>query len=199
MARLIKKAANIPGKRFIQAYWFELDKICHKEGCKSKEASDHFWEIDQVIADLAKYLAKVNTCLVVTADHGLVDIPEKNRVVLNRDFPQIYDCLSLPLCGDTRAPYCYVKNGRVSEFKKLVTESLPFCKLRKSTDFINKGVFGIGKPNPKLYDRVGDYILVCDETHLIRDYLMGEEPAKMEGFHGGVSEYEMFVPLIIIG
>jgi hypothetical protein len=81
----------------------------------------------------------------------------------------------------------------------LVIELLPFCKLRKSLDFINKGVFGIGKPNPKLYDRVGDYILVCDQNHLIRDYLMGEEPSQMEGFHGGMSEYEMFVPLIVIG
>ena len=198
MVRRIKKAAGLPGRRYIYSYWLELDKICHKRGCKSDAARAHFWEIDRAIAGLAKYLAGRNCCLIITADHGLVDVSEKNRVVLNRDFPKIYDCLSLPLCGDTRAPYCYLKPGRVGEFKKLVKENLLFCDLRKSSDFIKRGIFGLGKPNPKLFDRVGDYILVCDENHLIRDYLMGEEPAQMEGFHGGMSQDEIYVPLIIV-
>jgi len=200
MVRQIKKAAGIPGRRFIYSYWLELDKICHKHGCKSKEARGHFWEIDHIIEGLAKHLAKMDCCLVITADHGLVDVPEKNRVVLNRDFPDIYNCLSLPLCGDTRAPYCYVRANRVAEFKKLVKDKLGYCcELRKSADFIKRGVFGLGQANPKLYDRAGDYILICKEGYLIRDYLMGEEPAKLEGFHGGMSQDEMFVPLIIVG
>ncbi len=197
MVRRIKKTACLPGRRYIYAYWLELDKICHKNGCAAVEAAAHFWEIDAAVAGLAKSLAKNGTCLVVTADHGLIDIPQNGRVVLNRDFPEIYDCLALPLSGDTRAPYCYVKPGRTAEFKKLVRKFFPFCKLQKSNNFIKRGVFGIGNPNPKIFDRVGNYILVCDAKHLVRDYIMGEKPVPMEGFHGGMTADEMFVPLII--
>jgi hypothetical protein len=198
MVRRIKKAAGLPGRRYIFSYWLELDKICHKLGCKSAAVRDHFWAVDAAVAGLAEYLAAAGTCLVVTADHGLIDIPATGRVILNRDFPEIYDCLSLPLCGDTRAPYCYIKNGRTAEFKKLVREKLGFCRLRKSSDFIKNGMFGLGKPNPRIFERVGDYILVCDNGHLVRDYVMGEIPTQMEGFHGGMSADEMFVPLIIV-
>ena len=197
MVRHIKKAANVPGRRYIYAYWLELDKICHKHGCASAKAAAHFWEIDAAVAGLAKSLAKTGTSLVVTADHGLIDIPQNGRIVLNRDFPEIYDCLSLPLSGDTRAPYCFLKSGRTAEFKKLVKQKMPFCKLQKSAEFIKRGAFGIGDTNPKIFDRVGDYILVCDNGHLVRDYVMGETPVPMEGFHGGMSAAEMFVPLVV--
>jgi len=34
MVRRIKKAADLPGCRYIYVYWLELDKICHKKGCQ---------------------------------------------------------------------------------------------------------------------------------------------------------------------
>lgn len=198
MADQIKKAVDIPGKRFIFSYWLELDSICHDKGCESREAADHFRKIDRAVSDLADYFAARDCCLIVTADHGLTDIPEKNRIILNQDFPEIYDCLVLPLCGDTRAPYCYVRPDSVVKFKKLVRRNLGFCcDLHKSIDFVKKGAFGLGRANPKLYERIGDYILVCKEGYLIRDYLAGEKISRMKGFHGGMSKDEMYVPLIV--
>ena len=54
------------------------------------------------------------------------------------------------------------------------------------------------KPNPKLKDRIGDYVLIMKEGHIIKDSLMGRKESYHIGNHGGVSKEEMFVPLIVV-
>jgi len=197
MVRHVQKSASLPGRRFIFAYWIKFDKISHKKGCASPEAVAHFFEIDKAINKLANFLKNKKTCLIVAADHGFVDVPRQNRIVLN-DYREIYDCLVLPLSGDTRAANCYVRLGKEAEFKKLAKEQLGFCcDLCKGTDFIKRGVFGQGVPNSRLFERVGDYILVCKDGYLIRDLLLNEKMPDLIGYHGGMSEQEMFVPLIV--
>jgi hypothetical protein len=55
----------------------------------------------------------------------------------------------------------------------------------------------LGVPNKKLFDRVGDYILVMKENYILKDVLLGEHENKNIGHHGGVSKEEMYVPLIV--
>mgnify|MGYP001582468021 CR=1 FL=1 len=59
-------------------------------------------------------------------------------------------------------------------------------------------LLGKGKPNKNIFDRVGDYILLMKEDHAIKDNLMTEKGNRHKSMHGGLSEDEMFVPLIII-
>ena len=198
MVNQVKKAVLTIDNRFVYSYWIDLDKMCHKYGSASAEAKNHFIEIDRAIEDLAGFLKKQNAVLLVTADHGLCDVPDKNRIIL-QDYPDVYDCLVLPLCGDSRASSCYVRPERVKEFKRLVEKQLGFCcTLHKGSDFIKKGVFGLGVANPRLHERVGDYILAAKEGYTIRDLLFSEAKSKMKGHHGGLSQEEMYVPLIII-
>jgi hypothetical protein len=194
----IEKALIKPEIRFVYSYWIELDYICHKYGCASKEAKNHLFSVDNAIKNLAGLLKKEKASLVIVADHGLCDIPKNNRIVL-QDYCDIYDCLILPLCGDSRAPFCYVKMGRGKEFENLVKKKLGFCcVLRKSSDLLKNGVFGSGKPNVRLADRIGDYVLLAKEGYTIRDLLMKEAKPVLKAHHGGLSKEEMYVPLIVI-
>ncbi len=193
----IKKAVSRSDNRFVYSYWIDLDKTCHKYGCASNQAKNHLIEIDRAIEDLAGFLKKREAILVVTADHGLCDVLDKNRIIL-QDYPDIYDCLALPLCGDSRASFCYVRPERDREFRRLVKKKLDFCcTLHKGSDFIKKGVFGLGVANPRLYERVGDYILVAKDGYTIRDFLFREAKPERKGHHGGLSEEEIYVPLIV--
>ena len=63
---------------------------------------------------------------------------------------------------------------------------------------IRKNFFGLQEPNEKLFDRVGDYILIMKEKHVIKDFIMGETAHILKANHGGVSGEEMYVPLIDI-
>jgi len=64
--------------------------------------------------------------------------------------------------------------------------------------FDKKELFGLFNPNKKLFNRVGDYVLIMKENYVIMDSLLGEKRGFHIGNHGGVSKQEMHVPLIII-
>ena len=72
------------------------------------------------------------------------------------------------------------------------------CELHKSKELIKQNYFGLFKPNEKLFERVGHYTLIMKENYVIIDSLTGEDRSWLKGIHGGLSEDEMYVPLIII-
>ncbi len=63
-------------------------------------------------------------------------------------------------------------------------------------ELVKQEFFGLFTPHPRLFDRVGDYLLIAKENYMLREDLLGEERETLIGHHGGVSEQEMFVPLI---
>jgi len=64
-------------------------------------------------------------------------------------------------------------------------------------DLIKKGYFGLFKPNKKLLDRAGNYILLMKDNYSIQDVIIGDDRRQNKACHGGVSKEEMFVPLIV--
>jgi predicted AlkP superfamily pyrophosphatase or phosphodiesterase len=198
--RQIEKALQIDNNRkFIFAYWAILDSICHRQGTDSVQAREHFNELDKKLVSLARYLHGRNARLIVTADHGLVDTREKGRIIHLKDHPEFADTLALPLTGEPRAAYCYVRPDRVDRFLDYVKKDFEeYCILYKSDDLIKGNFFGMFEPNPKLRDRIGDYTLIMKDNYVIKDLVLGEEPYHFIGHHGGVSSAEMFVPLITV-
>ena len=66
-----------------------------------------------------------------------------------------------------------------------------------ATALIEDGWFGLGEPSPRLRERVGDYVLLMKGRWVIKDRLPGEPAFRQIGVHGGVSEAELHVPLIV--
>ena len=69
--------------------------------------------------------------------------------------------------------------------------------LYRSETLIEQGWFGPGEPHPKLKERVGDFTLVMKDNWTVKDWLPGEQRYKQVGVHGGVTEAEMIVPLMV--
>jgi predicted AlkP superfamily pyrophosphatase or phosphodiesterase len=185
-------------RKFIFAYWDQIDKIAHEKGIKSNESIEELKKIDAEISRLALLLDKYNAALIVTSDHGMVDSSERDTVRL-ADHPLLKDTLILPFTGDPRVAYCYVKSGMEMEFERYVTKNLEeYCDIYKSRDIIEKGFFGLYEPNRKLYQRTGDYTLVMKKNYMIRESLSGEKNKELIGIHGGLTDDEMFTPLIIL-
>ena len=87
----------------------------------------------------------------------------------------------------------------VRQFESYVkSEFNHVCKMYKSDDLIKKNYFGLFKPNEKLKERIGDYVLIMRDDYIMRDYVLGEEQIIPIGNHGGTSREEMFVPLVVI-
>ncbi|RMF55538.1 hypothetical protein D6745_02050 [Candidatus Woesearchaeota archaeon] len=196
--RQIKKAIKSHNRRkYVYAYWPLFDSVCHEYGVNSWKAEKHFYEIDKRIRKLIKGIDGTNTTLIVTADHGLIDTDKKKVITLD-DHPELKECLTLILCGEPRTAYCYVHPSKAKKFESYVKKNLnECCTLYKSEYLLKNNYFGLFKPNPKLVDRIGDYILVMKKNYIIKDSVLGQKKSFHIGNHGGISADEMFVPLIV--
>ncbi len=194
-----KKAVFHTRKRkYIYAYWPMFDYYCHREGPKGRTPLQHFKELNKKVENLIKSLKGTNTSLIITSDHGFVDVPS-NKLLNLDDHPKLKECLVMPFCGDSRVVYCYVKPSRMKQFKNYVNKKLRHaCWLYKSEDLIKKNFFGLFKPHPRLHERIGDYTLIMKENYVFKDQLIHQLPHKMKGNHSGVSKEEMYVPLIFV-
>jgi predicted AlkP superfamily pyrophosphatase or phosphodiesterase len=185
-------------RKFIYAWSGDFDDLCHMHGTRSKKVKRHYKELCHHIEILSKTLRGTDTTIIITADHGQIDIPKKNNIFLN-NYPKIKKCLTLPLSGEARATFCYVRPNKVAEFKRLVKKKLSGkLTLHPSEELLNKGYFGKGTPHPQISERVGDFILLAEKDHCIIDSLHGEKPNVLKGRHGGLSREEMLVPVVVI-
>ncbi|MFW9786932.1 MAG: alkaline phosphatase family protein [Candidatus Thorarchaeota archaeon] len=183
---------------YIYSYWPTLDSISHVLGCESDEAKEHLKDFAERLRLFLETIAGSDTTILVTADHGFSDVA-LDDVIYTRDHPRLMDCLTLPVCGDTRTGFCYVRPSRVSAFERYIDEELDgFCSCHKSEDLINDEWFGLFDPHPLLDDRVGDYTLTFNDGHALLNCFPGLEPPELKGHHGGTSADEMNVPLIVI-
>jgi len=185
-------------RKYLYLYYPLYDTYSHKYGVGSREVHKHFNHIDKCIQKIEPFLRKNSTRLLISADHGFMDT--RKELIINIDeHPLMNDALSLPLCGEPRLAFCYVRKEKSKIFEDYVKTKMRYCcDIYKSSSLVKKGYFGLGAPHPKLSERVGDYTLVMKDDYIIKDYLLGEKRTFKIGNHGGLSRREMLVPLCII-
>ncbi|MFH0953004.1 MAG: alkaline phosphatase family protein [Verrucomicrobiota bacterium] len=198
LEREVAACARKPGRSVAYVYWPEYDTFCHGHGCRHRKTVQHLEQIDRVLARLVKLLEGTDTVLLVTADHGLVDLPRGAGVEL-RDVPGFYDCLAMIPSGDARQVQCFVRPAKVGTFKNLVRRHLgKACVCVPGEYLIGTGAFGPGRQHPSLANRVGDFVLVARGGHAFASNLPGARSAFNAANHGGMSATEMFVPLYVV-
>lgn len=183
--------------KYLYLYWPKLDAIGHEKGIEGTAAAAHLREIELALADFLVAAERTDSLLLVTADHGQIDTVESDRIDL-ADHPGLAECLALPLCGEPRAAFCYVRPDRVGDFEHYCREVLgDKLELWRSREMLERGLFGLGRPHPRLTDRIGDYVLLMRGNQVIRDWLPGEQRYVQIGVHGGLSSTELTVPLCV--
>ena len=181
--------------KYLYLYWPGLDSRGHEAGMASPLVARHLEAIEQALTDFMVACAGTETLVLVTADHGLIDSRPADRIDL-ANHPELAACLSLPLCGEPRAAFCYLRPGHVQYFEDYCRQVLSgHALLRPSQELIRLGLLGLGEPHPRLEERVGDYTLLMTGESVIRDRLPGERALVQIGVHGGLSETELYVPL----
>jgi hypothetical protein len=186
------------GSSLIIAYWPELDSLAHEHGIAGDRPAEHFLELDRGCRDTLTRIAGRGAAVIVSSDHGLIDTDPEHTVSLD-DHPELAAALTLPLCGEPRCAYCYVRSDRREDFEGYIAERLGHaCELKKSGELIDQGYFGTGTPWPRFTERIGEYVLLMKEHYVIRDRLLTEKNYCQKGVHGGLSAEELYVPLIMV-
>jgi arylsulfatase A-like enzyme len=184
-------------RSYVQAYWPQHDSLAHEHGVHSAAVADAFAALDAAFARLVEVARDHDSLVIVTADHGFIDTSAADTIDLD-DHPRLRETLLLPLCGESRAAYAYVRAGREAQFEDYVRERLhDRVQLFRSGDVLRRGWLGLGEAHPALADRLGDYVLIPRGRAILRDWLHGEERHTHIGVHGGLSAAEMIVPLIV--
>ena len=179
---------NIAGKQFVYAYCGEPDSTMHRFGVTSEEARKVIEGLEEGAENLLR--GARDTLLIVTADHGQVDIG--GRIELYRD-EELTSLLDWPPFLEARAAAFKVKEGRKEAFRALFKQKYGAdFTLFETEELIRAQYFGACPANEHA-KLLADYIAV-GKTDKIMALTPLSHPFK--GHHTSLTE-EMQVPLIL--
>lgn len=191
---LIEKICMTDQNTFTFVQWCSPDDTAHRTGCYSAETREKLGEINRMLDKLRQTVT--DTVFIVTADHGMIDIADE--ILIDR-IPEINDCLTLPPFMESRAMSFFVKSDKKTDFERAFTNMLgqDFLLLSRR-DVFDKKILGSGVTHKKTYDFIGDYLACAISDVGLRYRTMNAKPKQMnKANHGGLTEQEMTVPLII--
>lgn len=183
----IRTLCKEPEQKYIYAYWPEPDGTLHDFGSGSKEVYDELDSLEKKVAALAEELE--DTLLVVTADHGHINIED----VYLDDYPQLKECLIRTPSLEPRVLNLFVKEEKKAyfeaEFRRVFGEKFI---LMPTEEMIEKNLMGDGMHHEKFRSMLGDYIAIATDSMTL---FWEKEPLKSA--HASITEDEMMIPFIV--
>jgi len=188
-------ALKAPGRSFVYAYHPDLDMTGHVRGVQS-----HAWRlqlglVDQLAQALAERLPRDST-LVITGDHGMVDVPAEDRIDFDQE-PALQDGVRL-LGGEPRARHVYTRGGAQREVLAAWTERLgDRMWIVEREDAIERGWFG-PTVTADARTRIGDVIAAAHgPVGIVQPSVLSVE-ALLIGHHGSLTAAEQLVPFLAV-
>ena len=180
-------------RKFVYAYWPEYDAISHRYGSQGAQAFRQFETIDAAFGELLARLSGTDSMVVATADHGFIDVAPEDSLELT---PSLCAQLRFPLCGERRVVYCHVHEPKsfIENAQDWLGER---ADVKPSRELADEGWFGPGTAHPRFAERIGDVALLMRGSYTVKDWTPGEPRHLHIGNHGGPSEDEMKIPLIV--
>jgi len=179
------------GEPFVYAYYDGIDKVAHEYGI-GDAYEDELAATDRLVGDIIGILPP-GACLVVTSDHGQVDVGE-NIVALSS---ALLDFTAL-LSGEGRFRWLHARPGleaRVLETARELYSDQAW--VRERDEAVAQGWFG-GPLSSDASTRLGDVVLAPFEPVAFLDPGdVGE--VRLRSRHGSLTSAEMLVPLLAAG
>ena len=185
-------AALKPQPSFVYTYLNTLDSAGHSDGVGSDKWLTALQQVSEFITKV-KQLAPAGTRIWVTSDHGMVNSTE--QVILGQD-NNLLENVTL-IGGEPRARHIYIKEGAASE---TIAQWQEFfgnkAKVLSKETAIKDGLFGPVVTEDS-HDRLGDLIAIANNDLILVDPARVREESSMVGHHGGVTDIEVEIPLLL--
>lgn len=185
------------GRRgLVYFYWDELDKTGHREGWRSDTWLHALEELDSAVKRLVSRLP-ANTRVLLTADHGMVDVAQEHRIDVSSD-PGLMAGVR-HTAGEPRAVQLHLVPGTdpqdvATAWRERFGDAVWVATRR---DLARDGYFG-ADPDPTLLRRAGDvWVLGREDIALYDVSRQGTRPLAMVGQHGSLTDQERFVPALL--
>jgi hypothetical protein len=191
------EAMAAAGPALMYFYVNELDKAGHRYGCQSEQWEHQLEELDATVRRLSASLP-AGTTILLTADHGMLDVPEPQRIDYAAD-PALIEGVR-HTAGEPRMVHLYLDDpADHAARERLLTAWRARFGARvwafSREDAMTAGLFG--SVRPAVGPRIGDVMIAARDALALYD-TRRVRPAAMEvvGQHGSLTKAEREVPLL---
>ena len=209
LSRLLDRSRD---PTFTCLYYGDIDTILHDYGPGSPQVAA---QIDAFLQMAWRWLqqelaaGRQDTLLLLTADHGQVNVYPETTVYLNhlpafgRLEPWLrtnrHGQLLVPPGGSSRDVFLYVHEAAVDDAQALLQSALAgIAEVYRVSDLIDAGFFGPLPVSDAFLARVGNLVILPYEGEAVWWYEKDRFEQKFYGQHGGLTPHEMEIPLLVL-
>jgi hypothetical protein len=184
-----------PETALVYGYHPDLDRAGHGYGLDSPQWRAAAVAVDRLLTRLVDGLP-ADTALLVTADHGQVDVPEDRRIDADTDH-RLRAGIRV-VAGEPRVRYLHTVPGARDDVLAAWRSVLGDAAWVVGRDeAVAAGWFG---PVPAAHlQRVGDIVVACHDRYAV--FATSTEPlvvSQLVAYHGSFTAAEMLIPLFIV-
>lgn len=177
----------------VYVYDGDLDFTGHKAGCRSAAWRHQLAMVDR-FAEEVDHALPAGTVLLVTADHGMVDVEPDARVDVD-DQPALRDGVVL-VGGEARFRHVYAEPGAAADVLAGWRSVLGGrADVLTREEAVTSGWFGAVER--RVLDRIGDVVASVGGDCAVEMRSVFPVEAKLIGLHGALTADEMLVPLLV--
>jgi hypothetical protein len=177
----------------VYGYTAELDLTGHVRGVDSDSWRAQLAVVDRVVEQVLAGLPD-DAALLVTADHGMLDVPAATRIDLDES-PELREDV-LVLAGEPRARYLHVEPGAADDVRDRWRELLgDRVWVATRDEAVGTGVFG--EVDDALAARIGDVVALARGTWALTATLHEPVPSRLAAYHGSLTATELAIPLLV--
>lgn len=183
-------AARNPGS-IVYCYLPEADKAGHRRGVASAEWLQALEEIDAALAAVPPREVGV----LITADHGMVDVPAHRHVIIDERDPRRHGVRAIG--GEPRMLHVYLDEDAQPEaaLARWRAASEGQADVLSRDEAVVAGLFGVVAQPAR--ERIGDLLVIARGNRAFYDGVDGDIRSQgMVGQHGALTPEELQVPYI---
>jgi hypothetical protein len=193
LCALALRSLSATPRALVYGYIPELDLTGHVRGIDSPSWRAQLTLVDAVVEQLVAGLPD-DAALLVTADHGMLDVPADSRFDLDVA-PALADGVRV-LAGEPRARYVHTVPGAADDvlarWRELLGDRAWVVGRDEATA---SGVFG--PVDEALAARIGDVVALARGSWALVSPEREPGPSRLAAYHGSLTATELAIPLLV--
>lgn len=182
-------------RSLVYCYLSELDLIGHVRGAETDAWIAQLGLVDAFARALAEGLPSDAT-LLVTADHGMVTVPDSGRVDVDASTVLLDGVVAL--AGEPRARHVHTRRGAAADVLAAWRAELgDRMHVLSRAETVAAGLFG-PEVSPAASSRIGDVVAIAATKDVAVVRRQAESMlSALPGQHGALTDDELLVPLLL--
>ena len=186
-------ASSFGNRSLVYVYVSALDLVGHLRGPDTESWREQLSVVDRIAERLGAGIG-ADTAMYITADHGMVHVPEESKVDFDGSAALREGVVAL--AGEPRMRHVHTRAGAASDVQSAWQQHLgDGWIVMTGDDAVAAGLFG-PEVTPTARARIGDVIALATGDGGVVERRKLPRLAAMPGQHGSLTDADVLVPLL---